>query len=855
MPERPLLVLPMPGQAVERAKNPSFPTNVHRPNRERQGERLTPRFAALLQAIESHLARFQVDAQGLVPEDVVVLETVGPVDHFVQAVDRIPGMEWLAEVEEVDIPPDDDFFAQTEEGERTGRLLGGRLFMVFTNQTALDQMLSLWQSWQNSQRLERGLRRWEALFSQLREVRRWDVRDRLRDTGVLDDWRERVAAGEDVVPCEIELWYRGSQASQDAARDRVAALVEQEGGTVLAEANIANIRYRALLTTLPAESVGSLLATGDENMALVQCEQIQFFRASGQMAAAPADDAGAEDQKDGGAADDALPTQPPTVALLDGLPLEKHRRLDRRVIVDDPDSFETNYAPNEQVHGTAMASLIIHGDLGEAEAPLPSSLYVRPILIPDPKDWRNHRERVPESTLVVDLLHRAVRRLFEGEGDQPAVGPNLAVINLSIGIIDRPFERGMSPLAKLLDWLAWRYKVLFVVSAGNHTRTIGLTVGSTDLDAMDDSAIEEEVLRAVAADARHRRLLSPGESLNALTVGATHDDASSGELPRWIDPIARGLPSPINAQGLGFRRAVKPDVLAPGGRVALRKLVISGTTADLESYTLDGKPGQRVAGPGTVLGDRGAIRYARGTSNATALVSRSAAFLQGVLDELRGGSDGEVIDGVPRAVWLKAMIAHGADWGAAGARLTEILRNPSNSRRFREYVSRLLGYGAVDMERVSECTPWRVTALSGGVLGEDESHIHAFPFPPSLNGLSIHKHLAITLAWLSPVNPRHHAWRRASLWFDPPRELKLTRQQADYQAVRRGTLQHEVLEGNAAFSQGDALTIQVSCRADAGTLEETVPYALVTTLKIADDLTLDIYDEVRTAVQAARLRV
>ena len=43
-----------------------------------------------------------------------------------------------------------------------------------------------------------------------------------------------------------------------------------------------------------------------------------------------------------------------------------------------------------------------------------------------------------------------------------------------------------------------------------------------------------------------------------------------------------------------------------------------------------------------------------------------------------------------------------------------------------EYVTRLLGYGAVDINRVQACTARRVTALGGGTLREDESHIHAF---------------------------------------------------------------------------------------------------------------------------------
>ena len=860
MPERPLLVLPRPGQPVERPKRRGFPPNVNRPTRERQGERLTPRFEALQQAIESHRARFQLDAQALVPEDVVVLETVGPVGRFLQAVERIPGMEWLAEVEDVDIPPDDDFFARDGTGEQTERALSGSLFMVFTNQAALDQMLSLWQSWLNNRPLSRGLGPWGTLFSQLRDVRRWGVRDRLHETGVLDDWRERIENDEEVVPCEIELWHRGDQDARESARGRVVKLVESLGGAVTAEATVSAIAYHALLATLPVRGVRGLLAGDDDNIDLVQCEQIQFIRAGGQMAAAPADDVSVHEQRDEAAQPSTLPASPPTVALLDGLPLQRHLRLDGRLIVDDPDNFEVDYPAGHRVHGTAMASLITHSDLGSAEPPLPSQLYVRPILLPDPKDWRNRRETVPESTLIVDLLHRAVRRLFDGEGDEPAVAPSVAVINLSIGIQDRPFERVMSPLARLLDWLAWHYKVLFVVSAGNHARPIRLAVASADLDTMDDTAIEYETIRAVAEDARRRRLLSPAESLNALTVGATHADASPGELPNWIDPLENGLPSPINAQGLGFRRAIKPDVFAPGGRVALRKPLVLAANAELEPYTQAGVPGQRVAAPGPALGDVNGIRHARGTSNATALVSRAAGFLQEVLDDLRSSAESEVIDGVPRAVWLKAMIAHGADWGGAGTKLAAVLRNPSNSRQFKEYVTRLLGYGTVDVDRVRECTAQRVTAISGGVLGEDDSHIHAFPLPPSLNGLSIHKRLTITLAWLSPVNPRHQAWRRAHLWFNPPKDqLKVTRLQADHRAVRRGTLQHEILAGGApaAFNQGDALEIQVNCRADAGILEDSVPYALVTTLEVAEHLLfdIDIYDEVRTAVQAARLRV
>jgi hypothetical protein len=109
----------------------------------------------------------------------------------------------------------------------------------------------------------------------------------------------------------------------------------------------------------------------------------------------------------------------------------------------------------------------------------------------------------------------------------------------------------------------------------------------------------------------------------------------------------------------------------------------------------------------------------------------------------------------------------------------------------------------------------------------------------------------MTLAWLTPVNPAHKGWRRASLWFAPPKDpLDIERQQANWQAVKRGTVQHEVLEGKraSAFVDGDDLEIRVNCLADAGTLEEAVPYALISTLEVAEEIGVPIYEEIRVRI-------
>lgn len=166
----------------------------------------------------------------------------------------------------------------------------------------------------------------------------------------------------------------------------------------------------------------------------------------------------------------------------------------------------------------------------------------------------------------------------------------------------------------------------------------------------------------------------------------------------------------------------------------------------------------------------------------------------------------------------------------------------------------MLGYGSVDFERVKECTVRRVTALGGGKLGVDEAQIHRFPLPPSLSGKRGYRRVTITLAWFSPVNPKHRGWRQASLSFSPPKDaLSVKRAQAHWQTVKRGTVQHEVLEGAAAaaYIPGTSLEIRVDCKADSGTLDDTVDYALVVSLEASEEIDIDIYSEVRDGVLAA----
>ena len=83
------------------------------------------------------------------------------------------------------------------------------------------------------------------------------------------------------------------------------------------------------------------------------------------------------------------------------------------------------------------------------------------------------------------------------------------------------------------------------------------------------------------------------------------------------------------------------------------------------------------------------------------------------------------------------------------------------------------------------------------------------------------------------------------------RRLGLDRRCAKQTLVRRGTVHHEIYEGERAspYDEDEVLTFQVNCRADAGELEQYVHYGIAITLEVEEGSGLPIYDEVQTRLR------
>lgn len=847
---RPLLAFgpPTTGAIPPAPDNRPRPPQPVRPTPARQGQRLNPQFRALQDAMSAGRAELTTGSVEPDPELVVVLELAGTVEAFYRAAAGVDGLEFLAEYEDEELAADEDFHF-VEEGQATDDPVNDTLYMVMSNARAVDELIRLFERWQSdpSEQFARGLNPLRQVFGLLRAVRRWGAQDRIKETGLLDQWVEDVAVvgSSGSVRVEIELWFRSDAAHRARAHAGVVAILGRARGQVITSSVVESVGYHAILADLPYTQVEAVLAGGPEAIELLTTEAVMFVSPARPMTI-PALEISDDALATGFA---GLPVAAPRVALIDGLPLANHAALAGRLILDDPDGVAERYTAAQAHHGTAMASLIAHGDLNAPRQPLSTPIYVRPVLEPHP--LQPQTETVLRDALLVDLLHRAFRRIFEGDDGRPPAAPSVRVVNLSIGDPARVFDRRISPLAKLLDWIAHRYNLVILVSAGNHP--IATSIPAAALE--DPEALRQAVTNATYQRARQRRLLSPAEAVNVVTVAALHADAAPTVLPDTIvEGVEAGMPALYNAVGFGHRRSVKPEILMPGGRSAYQRPPDGGLDPEaslLPARTAARGPGLRVAAPGVGGALTTTTAYSYGTSNATALATRTANHIIDILETLNN-APGETMFPDPQyhPVLAKTLLVHAASWGPIRTKLTALIGDGVTATR--RDLSQILGYGAVDPARVATATRTRVVLLGAGSIQDGQRQQFALPLPASLAATTDWRRLTITLGWLSPVNVRSQRHRMARLSFQPPQdEIGVNRVEADHHAVRQGTVQHEILEGRAAvaFAADATLGIDVDCRIDAGRYDAPVRYGLAVTLELATTVQVDVHEQVRTALR------
>ncbi|MEQ1814821.1 MAG: hypothetical protein ABL860_10305 [Candidatus Nitrotoga sp.] len=396
----PLLVFPRAKTIAPPTGNGFPPSKPHFPDHVRQVERLTAQLADVQQGFSRYKASVSGVVGGLEPETVLVIEIAGSVEDFKRAVDATTGLEWLGEWDIANIEPNDEFYEKNKKGEKTDKRLTGRLFLSLGNDQGINELLTLWKQWEKGQKLPTNKTKWRDVFTQAMKIRRWGIEETLHETGMIDRWRDLLnplhPAQE--IQCQIELFYRRNPEKRKQNETAITALLlEMKGRTLSPFIDMPDIAFHAVKAQLPADKVRHLLTLLDTPDAKIDIQLFKFpgvmyFRPTGQSMAASGDETGEAAEFPEG-----ISELPPVVAILDGAPNLLHGALKDRLLFDDPDNLAAEYQPGEKRHGSAMASLVVHGELNALSVPLTRKVYHLAIMQPNllARSFGKHDEHYP----------------------------------------------------------------------------------------------------------------------------------------------------------------------------------------------------------------------------------------------------------------------------------------------------------------------------------------------------------------------------------------------------------------------------------------------------------------------------
>lgn len=180
---------------------------------------------------------------------------------------------------------------------------------------------------------------------------------------------------------------------------------------------------------------------------------------------------------------------------------------------------------------------------------------------------------------------------------------------------------------------------------------------------------------------------------------------------------------------------------------------------------------------------------------------------------------------------------------------TAFLPNTSDKKEVNSMIRQWIGYGYPEFEKSLLCNKQRVTVVGFSELKSGKAHVYKLPLPTSLQGRKIKRRLTVTLAWMSPIVPQNQKYRKARLWFETTDNSEIADSRTDitqFQAVRRGTLQHEVFEEEKRYPYGedDTLGIKINCAEDAGSFDDPIKYAIAVSLEFGEGVQLDLFDNI-----------
>lgn len=765
--------------------------------------------------------------------------------------------------------PDEDFWypkkVDSNREPDTKKEIAFKIYAVTFTVRAGENFLKLWKLW-SSECKEipdkcKSYRFFRKIFPHIREIRRWNVDDQLNYQNFSGDLKQRIESGETgPFNFEIELIYSDDEHRRKMRYKSLEERVLENGGKIIdGPCCLPEIRYHAVMVQIPAQQVNDFMQHPAFKIA---GDGIFYFKLRGQSASEFTHEFDesyvfTDDELEKTKATPPLLSSP-VIMVMDGYPLENHALLENRLEIRTSDDFnEEVYPSSSRYHGTAISSLVLHGDIRAS-----SSLNQRIVFVPINKI--HHRfefpiEEIPDDKITVGYIYNLLVEHLKGSNREWRES-GILVINFSQGLPERNFVSAHSPLARLLDWISYRANVLFIISAGNRDISDSYI---DDPTRINESAINQYLREHFTHDINNK-LISPAESINGLTIGALNWNGCGQRTPELVMSqdcvlLPNILPSLISPCGSGYKMSLKPDLLYPGGRYGLSV----STLGDIGKLTplLPDNPDQGipVAAPSPQLGGIISKNYEAGTSYATALATHDAGLYYEALlryfDEL--GLPPEIYsDKLP--VLLKALLVHGSDDTEITFQLMQYCQS-TNTANTKKRASQWCGNGMIVDTNCLQCHNHKVTLIGFGNISEenkDKIIQYSWNIPESL--INKNNNISVTLAYLTPLNFRSDGRHYVKMSLDfLPEYSKISGSAKSTDAsknnIKKGTVQHMVYK-DVNFSQIHSGMMNINITPNLAGFEKNmdvskygIPYALLVTLRASQaDILTDLYSEMFT---------
>ena len=332
-------------------------------------------------------------------------------------------------------------------------------------------------------------------------------------------------------------------------------------------------------------------------------------------------------------------------------------------------------------HATFIASTIQYGNVlnGIKSSKTSRFKFIDIVAIPNSDPNYGPTDGISEDDLM-NIIEETMDKYSE----------STKIWNLSLGIPNKPCDGNMSDLGIFLDYIQDKYNVQIFVSSGNINQ-----LPFRNWPPQNDLG-------------EHDRLISPADSVRAITVGSVALFDSYNSIVKYNEP------SPFSRRGPGANYIVKPDIVDYGGNFS--------KSGEIDNLGIKG------------LDPQGKIIEGNGTSYSTPRALQKFASIYE-----------EMVD--PDLLLTKAMLIHSARLNSR-----ELLDEcPDNIKYY--------GFGipSADVQEVLQCSESEVTLIfKQKIFQGSHLEMYEFPYPKSLiRNNKFYGEIGMTLAYLPPLDEKY----------------------------------------------------------------------------------------------------